>query len=45
MFDVVDIEGEVALSDLATYSWMGFDEAITAKWVSRIGFGYLAIAV
>ena len=31
MYDVVDIEGEVALSDLAICSWMGFDEAIIAK--------------
>ena len=45
MYDVVDVEDEVSLSDLATYSWMGFDEAIIAKWVTRIGSDYLIIVV
>ena len=45
MYDVVDIEEEVALSDLASYSWMGFFEAVIATWATRTGSGYLVIAV
>ena len=45
MYDVVDIEEEVALSDLATYSWMGFDEAIIAKWATRIVSSHLTLVV
>ena len=45
MYDLVDVEEEVASSDLASYSWMGFDEAIIAKWSTRIVSGHLAIAV
>ena len=41
----VDIEEEVALPDLAAYSWMGFVEAIIATWAARTGSGYLVIAV
>ena len=40
----VDIEEEVALPDLAAYSWMGFVEAIIATWATRTGSGYLVIA-
>ena len=45
MYDVIDIIGEVTLSEFATCSWMGFDEAIIAKWETRTGSGYLAIAI
>ena len=44
MYGAVDIEQEVALSDLAAYSWMGFVEAIIATWATRTGSGYLVIA-
>ena len=40
MYFAVDIEEEVALPDLAAYSWMGFVEAIIATWATRTGSGY-----
>ena len=45
MYGAVDVVVEVALSDLATYSWMGCDEAIIATWVTRIVSGYLTVVV
>ena len=45
MYDAVDVDIEVVLSDFATYSWMGCDEAIIATWVPRTGSDYLIVVV
>ena len=45
MYGAVDIEEEVALSDLAACFCMGFVEAIIATWVTRTGSVYLTIVV
>ena len=45
MYDVIYMVVEVMSSEFATCSWMGWDEAIIAKWETRTGSGYLAIAI
>ena len=45
VYGAIDVIFEVVLSEFATYSCMGCDEAIIATWVPRTGSDYLIVVV